>query len=99
MPGAKTEWNTDDIWLRRTFTMGQSKLDNPTIRIFHDEDAEIYLNGVLAARVGGFTGDYVDVPMSPASVAALQIGGNLIAVHCHQTGGGQFIDVGIVDAR
>ena len=97
--GAKTEWKTDDIWLRREFRMGATKLANPTLRIFHDEDAQIYINGILAAEIGGFTGDYVDVAMSPASAAALKVGANLIAVHCRQTGGGQFIDVGIVDAR
>ena len=97
--GAATEWKSDDIWLRREFTLDKLNFTNPMLRIFHDEDAEIYLNGILAAKVEGFTGNYVDVPLSKASVAALKTGVNTIAVHCHQTQGGQFIDVGIVDGK
>jgi len=44
--------------------------------------------------VGGFTTDYEEVPLSEAGKAALRSGKNRIAVHCHQTVGGQFIDLG-----
>ena len=97
--GAATEWKSDDIWLRREFALGKINFTNPMLRIFHDEDAEIYLNGVLAAKVTGFTGNYVDVPIAPAASAALKTGANTIAVHCRQTQSGQFIDVGIVDGK
>jgi hypothetical protein len=63
----------------------------------HDEDAEIYLNGVLAAKVSGFSTDYEFVALTPAGRAALRPGRNTLAVHCHQTTGGQYIDVGVVD--
>ena len=67
--------------------------------IKHDEDAEIYLNGVLAASVTGYNGDYIPLKMNAAGRAALHAGKNTIAVHVHQTIGGQGIDVGIVEAR
>ena len=66
---------------------------------FHDEDAEIYLNGVLAARVSGYTTEYDAIPIAPAARAALKPGKNVLAVHCHQTGGGQYIDVGLVEVQ
>jgi hypothetical protein len=69
------------------------------LRIHYDEDAEVYINGVLAARVTGFTTEYVEVPLTAAGRKALKKGANVIAVHCHQTGGGQYIDVGLVEVK
>jgi hypothetical protein len=69
------------------------------LRLHHDEDAEVYVNGVLAARVTGFTTAYVEVPLTAAGRAALRPGRNVIAVHCRQTGGGQYIDAGLVEVK
>ena len=95
-PGSivRTEWNTQNIWLRREFTLPDTKLDDVAVKCHHDEDVEIYINGVLAATAGGFTVDYELLPLNPAGRAAFRSGQNVIAVHCRQTGGGQYIDVG-----
>ena len=98
-PGARvgTEWNTDDIWLRREFELPQGKFSDLQMNIHHDEDAEVYINGVLAASLAGYISDYETNPLSAAAKAALKPGKNVIAVHCHQTSGGQYIDVGFSD--
>ena len=100
-PGAvvRTEWKTDDIWLRREFTLPDGPLGDLQLFVHHDEDAEIYLNGVQAAQVPGFITDYQELPMTPAARAALKPGKNIIAIHCHQTTGGQYIDAGIVSVQ
>ena len=58
---------------------------------------EVYLNGVLAAKAPRWIGDYDEFDLSADAIKSLKPGRNVIAVHCHQTSGGQYIDVGIVD--
>ena len=96
-PGAivKTTWNTADIWLRAQITIPEAKYHELQFNLHHDEDAEVYVNGQPAAKVSGFASDYEPVPVGRR--ATLKPGPSLIAIHCHQTGGGQYIDLGIVD--
>lgn len=95
----RTPWKTSDIWLRRTVFLGPltaQQISNLVFLTYHDEDVQIYINGVLAGSAPGYTTSYVVIPMTPAGQAAVvPNGSNLIAVHCHQTTGGQYIDVGI----
>jgi predicted amidohydrolase YtcJ len=100
-PGAhvRTEWKTGDIWLRRTFDLPDERIANLHLLLHHDDDAEVYLNGVLAAKVSGFTTEYGETPIDAKAQETLKPGKNTIAVHCHQTTGGQYIDVGLVDVR
>ncbi len=93
-----TDWHTGDIWLRRTVTLPTSIPAKLNVLAQHDEDVEVYVNGVLAASASGYTGDYAALPMSDAARAALTPGPNTLAVHCHQTVGGQVIDVGLTAA-
>ncbi len=97
-PGAvvRTRWASSDIWLRREFTMPE-KWGDLVLVMHHDEDAEVYVNGVLAAKVSGFITGYDEFAISDEARKALKPGKNLLAVHCHQTTGGQYIDVGIAE--
>jgi hypothetical protein len=96
-PGARvgTVWNTSDIWLRQTFNLPDNAPKELHLLLHHDEDAEIYLNGVLAAKVKDYVADYEEVAIDPKALATLKPGKNTFAVHCRQTGGGQYIDVGL----
>jgi hypothetical protein len=92
----RTAWTTGDIWLRQAFDWNGGPADGLYFVLAHDEDATVYLNGVEAARVTGYTTGYVMVPVGVEAARALKTGSNLIAVTCHQTKGGQAIDVGLV---
>ncbi|MDX1968154.1 MAG: glycoside hydrolase family 2 TIM barrel-domain containing protein, partial [Planctomycetaceae bacterium] len=96
-PGSivNTEWTSADIWLRREFTLEQLPTGELRLWMHHDEDAEVYLNGMLLKRVTGYTVDYQSFRVPAAAAAALKSGPNVLAIHCHQTGGGQYIDVGL----
>ena len=97
-PGSfpNTEWKTPDIWLRCEFALTADDLSGLRLSVYHDEDAEIYLNSVLALKLKGYATEYQEFNISSEAASALQPGKNTIAVHCHQTSGGQGIDVGIV---
>ena len=98
-PGAvvRTTWQTQEIWLRREFTLPAEPLKDPVLFMHYDESPEVYLNGVLAAQLDGYVTEYGEVPIEPAARATLKPARNVLAVRCRQTYGGQYIDVGIVD--
>lgn len=87
-----TTWNSDSVWVRRSFELSAPLPERVALRIWHDEDATIYLNGKLLRSLGGYTTEYVVVEIPAAD---LKEGTNLIAVHCRQSTGGQFIDFGL----
>jgi hypothetical protein len=95
-----TPWKAADIWLRRTVVMPQAEQGGDLYcRVYHDEDVEVYLNGRLAGKAAGYTVGYVLVPVTPEGRAAVKAGSNTLAVHCRQTVGGQYIDVGIMQCE
>ena len=89
-----TKWVTSDIWLRTTFRLG---IIPKTLRVTlkHDEDVEVYLNGKLVFQNTGLFSKYETHDISQESADVLQTGKNVIAVHCRNTVGGQFIDLGL----
>ena len=100
-PGIRvaTTWNTPDIWIRREITLPPST-DPSRVQLwlYHDEDVEVYIDGILAARETGYVTTHQPVEISGAARERLKPGAKVVvAVHCHQTGGGQGVDVGLVD--
>ena len=98
-PGAvvRTPWQTQDIWLRREFTLPADHAKDVMLYLHYDESPEVYLNGVLAAKLDGYVTEYVEVPIDPAARATLKPGRSVLAVRCRQTYGGQYIDVGLAE--
>lgn len=58
-------------------------------------DAEIFVNGELVEEFSGRSVRYETRPLSQAAKNLLKPGKNRLSVHCHQTRGGQYIDVGL----
>jgi hypothetical protein len=101
-PGAivGTRWATGEIWLRTKITMPKLSPDDVVwLEVHHDEDCEVYVNGKLLWREGGYLTRYKTVRLRPEQIALFREGENTIAVHCRQTVGGQFIDVGFAVLR
>ena len=104
-PGAiiGTEWKTNNIWLRTKFTLPADALDDEktlVLRIHHDENCRVYINGVQATYLTGYTSAYAFYDISSGAKTSLTLGGeNTLAVHCQQTSGGQYIDVGVMTLK
>ncbi len=91
----RSRWATPEIWARREFTFSGST-EGLYLRVFHDEDAEVYLNGTRIATLSGYTSQYDNIALNAQMRGLLRQGRNVIAIHCRQTGGGQGIDAGFV---
>ncbi len=98
-PGAKvrTEWKERSIWLRRGFELAELPKGALTLRIHHDEDARVFINGRQVARLEGYTGNYRELRLNDEAKAALRQGRNTLAIQVIQTQGGQYIDAGLVE--
>ena len=91
----RTAWNTDRIWMRRTFDMPAGYDDSLVLAMYHDEEAEVYFNGAPATRAIGYNAAYDHFDLNSAGTAALKPQGNVLAVHCKRGSRPQFIDVGL----
>ena len=92
----RTEWRTSDIWLRRDFSWDGTGLKEAALVIFYDEDTEVYVNGRKIWSHTGYATSYEMFAVTEALREALKPGSNTLAVHTHQTGGGQYIDLAIL---
>ena len=91
-----TAWNDSDLWMRHAVTLPAGDYTNLAFMAYHDEDIEIYVNGVLASTEGGYNSAYTPIEITPAARALLKPGATVtLAVHVHQTGGGQGVDIGL----
>lgn len=95
-----TPWlaETPDLWVRREVDI-DSLLTNPKFLIIHDDDVEVYINGVLALTRKGAVGSLILAEMTPEGKKALKRGKNVIAMHCNSPRGDQHLDVGIVAVK
>ena len=90
-----TVWTSADLWLRCEFEFPPGKFTDLALLLHHDEDTEVYLNGVLAVKASGYNAVYESFDLAPEAQSALKAGSNIMAVHCRQTTGGQYFDVRI----
>jgi len=93
----RTKWDSDDIWIRRTFEIDEPLSGEGTLKLitFYNEDAEVYINGILAAKLDGPSPCYLFESINQEAAKSLKPGENTIAVHCHKVHSQQAVDVGI----
>jgi hypothetical protein len=92
---AGVSWTGKDIWIRRRFSIGAVPSGRLLEKLFHDDDAEVFLNGQRITRQHGANNDYEMIVLSDEVKAKLRVGENILAMHCKNTGGGSWIDAGL----
>ena len=75
--------------------MTADALKNGAVVIRHNDNTEIYINGQKILGVTGSKGYYM-VVVTEQLKKALKKGENTIAVHSHEGGRGQWIDLAIL---
>jgi hypothetical protein len=93
--GTRTEWKTADIYFRKTFEYDGGELTHGAVVIRHNDSTEIYVNGQKILGVTGSKGYYM-VAVTEELKKVLKKGANTIAVHSHEGGRGQWIDLAIL---
>ncbi|SDD34861.1 protein of unknown function [Niabella drilacis] len=92
---AKTFWDTDDLWVRRTFNVKGPVKGDLYLKINHDDNIDIYLNGNLVYHKIGWVNRMTYLELNKALRASLKEGKNVLAVHLRNTAGGRHLDLGI----
>ena len=94
---SKTMWLTKDIWARREFTLDNLELNNLFLKLQHDDNVEVYLNGEMVYSTKGWTNKFIYPPIKDEVKSKLQKGKNVLAIHVANTAGGAWLDAGIVE--
>ena len=99
-PAAQTirsQWTGNDIWMRQEFTAGSvADVQKLVLMIRHQDDCDVYINGVKAATIAGHSRNYTIEDLNDAGKKAfIPNGKNVIALHCHAGGMNHYIDAGL----
>ncbi|AMR30804.1 glutaminase [Mucilaginibacter sp. PAMC 26640] len=93
----KTTWKSHDIWVRRIFSLANpSNINDLFLKINHDDNIEVFLNGKKVYEKQGWTSTFQYFPISKNE---LKTGQNIIAIHLLNTAGGRYLDFGLVDKQ
>ncbi|HEY6978111.1 MAG TPA: DUF4965 domain-containing protein [Chitinophagaceae bacterium] len=93
---SKTMWTTENIWARREFDLKDINFNKLFIKLRHDDDVEVYINGVKVYNCKDcWLGKYVNYPVPDSVKTKLKKGKNVLAMHCINPRGNSWLDAGI----
>lgn len=94
---AKTKWTEGDLWVRRSFTLNSVNINELYLRMQHDDNVEVYLNGEQIYKCNCWNGKIENYKMDDAVKSKLKKGSNVLAIHIKNTAGGSWLDAGFAD--
>ena len=94
---AKTLWKSKDIWIRRSFSLANINLNKLFLKLHHDDNIEVYLNGDKIYSCNCWNGKFENHPIDDVVKNKLKKGKNVLAIHCANTAGGAWLDAGLLN--
>ena len=94
---AQTLWTSKDIWVRRKFNFYNTDINKLVLKLYHDDNVEVYLNGEKIYNTTGWTSDFKLIPLKEKIKNKNKQGENVLAIHVANTAGGSYLDAGLVD--
>jgi glutaminase A-like protein/uncharacterized protein DUF5127/uncharacterized protein DUF4964 len=92
---AKTVWVSKNIWMRRTFILNNIPQGKLYLKLHHDDNIQVYLNGEKIYACDCWNGKPEYFAIDEAVKNKLQKGNNVLAIHCENTAGGAYLDAGL----
>jgi hypothetical protein len=90
---AKTVWNTADIYLRKVYEVKSIPKENLFLKLNHDDNVIVYLNGKVIFEKEGWVHEDIYIPIGEEN---LKKGTNVLAIKVKNTAGGRHIDADLV---
>ena len=90
----KTTWSSPDLWVRRKFVVKDLVTAPLLLKIQHDDDVEVYLNGELIYQHACCAAKFAYLTVEEAIAKNMKPGENLLAMHVVNTGGAAWLDAG-----
>ncbi|MDR1336917.1 MAG: DUF4965 domain-containing protein [Tannerella sp.] len=95
---AKTEWDTEHIWVRRTVELPADAIGKELYLTYsNDDDAEFYLNGVKISGVECCNKN-ASVKIPAEALQTVREGKNLLAAYCSNPVANGLLDFGLLAA-
>ena len=90
-----TAWKSKDLWMRRTFMINNIDFNKLYLKLRHDDNVEVFLNGKNIFEKKGWTHKFEYLPLDKSDLIK---GKNVLSIHVANTAGGAYLDAGIVSA-
>lgn len=92
-----TEWKSKNLWAIRNFSLSAGIPESLYLKINHDDNVDVYLNGIRIFKKEGHTNmKYAYVPIKDDALKSLKKNNNVLAIHILNVGGGQWLDAGLM---
>jgi hypothetical protein len=88
-----TAWKSKDLWMRRVFMINNIDFNKLYLKLRHDDNVEVFLNGKNIFEKKGWIHKFEYLPLDKSDLIK---GKNVLSIHVANTAGGAYLDAGIV---